>query len=477
MPRLYGSAFEDEHPGTLTLRHESSDRVDVFYTPSQERVQLSGIGENDTETYRLRLLQIDGRKKSLTVFPIRTTGRQDVFMKPKYPQVERITVEDQRNLDIDFERSPLRTQEDVMMLLEQLPSCFVKDFDWGLGLRQPYRFIVDAVENLSDCTEILISDQCETGVDRAKRLFSISLSDFNDIRKTINKIATQGQIEAQTVNYDNTWSFFADKLGLIRALDVHKPAAAVARRSILNVSRSPAQEARDTALTIVNRSAETIAKDQPEQLATLKENIELATLQALIDRFESMTKSKALENEWQRFLDDNPFLLSLAFGYPVIKVHGQASVGGRKLSGRGDKVADFLVKNSMTNNCAIVELKRPNTKLLNRKAAQNGVYTPSSELVGAINQALDQKYQFDRQITQIKENSGIHDIKSYSVHCCLLIGSMPKDEDRQKSFELFRGNSKDVEIVTFDELLQKLRQFRDFLKSSEVNPSPPIQSQ
>ena len=49
MPRLYGSAFEDEHPGTLTLKQESSDRVEVFYTPSQERVQLSGLGENDTE--------------------------------------------------------------------------------------------------------------------------------------------------------------------------------------------------------------------------------------------------------------------------------------------------------------------------------------------------------------------------------------------------------------------------------------------
>ena len=45
-----------------------------------------------------------------------------------------------------------------MMLLEELPSCFVKDFDWGLGLRQPYRFVVDAVEDLSGCTEILITD-------------------------------------------------------------------------------------------------------------------------------------------------------------------------------------------------------------------------------------------------------------------------------------------------------------------------------
>ena len=169
------------------------------------------------------------------------------------------------------------------------------------------------------------------------------------------------------------------------------------------------KEAQDAALTIVTESTETIAKDQPDRLATLRENIELVTLEALVDRFEQMAKSRFLENDWQKFLDNNPFLLSLAFGYPVIKVHGQASVGGRKLSGRGDKVTDFLVKHSMTNNCAIVEIKRPNTKLLNDRSARNGVYIPSSELVGAINQALDQKYQFDRQIVQIKENSGSRD--------------------------------------------------------------------
>ena len=218
MPRLYGSAFEDEHPGTLTLRHESSDRVDVFYTPSQERVQRSGLGEDNTERYRVRLLQIDGQKRSLMVFPVKTTGRQDVFMKPKYPQVERITIEDQRHLEIDFEESPLQTQEDVMMLLEQLPSCFVKDFDWGLGLRQPYRFIVDAVEDLTDCTEILITDRDETRIDDDKGILLISLSDFTKIRKAIDRITRDGQLDTSSVNSENTLEFFAAKLGQARAL-------------------------------------------------------------------------------------------------------------------------------------------------------------------------------------------------------------------------------------------------------------------
>lgn len=82
-------------------------------------------------------------------------------------------------------------------------------------------------------------------------------------------------------------------------------------------------------------------------------------------------------------------------------------------------------------------------------------------------QALDQRYQFQREIFGIKVKSGSQDIESYSVQCCLIIGTMPEGEDEKKSFELFRGNSKDVQIVTFDELLEKLVQLRDLLASSD----------
>ena len=182
------------------------------------------------------------------------------------------------------------------------------------------------------------------------------------------------------------------------------------------------------------------------------------------------------ESTWQRFLNENPFVLTMAFGYPVIKVHDQASVGGRTVFGMGEKIADFLVKNSMTNNVAIVEIKKPQTKLLNQKQVSNGVYTPSGELVGAINQTLDQKYRFEQDIAQIKMNSRVYDMESYSLHCCLIVGRVPLDEAQLRSFEMFRGNSKDVEIITFDELLEKLKHLREFLNSPEPDLGDSLQS-
>jgi Shedu protein SduA, C-terminal len=180
-----------------------------------------------------------------------------------------------------------------------------------------------------------------------------------------------------------------------------------------------------------------------------------------------MLGANLVEGRWQDFFNENPFILNMAFGYPVIKVRDQASVGGRKLSGDGEKITDFLVKNSLTNNTAIFEIKTPQTPVLNKTPFRDGVFTPSTDLSGSINQALDQKYQFQKQIAQIKDNTRLYDIESYAVHCCLVTGKTPDGDDRKKSFELFRRNSKDVEIVTFDELLEKLKQLSAFLRAAE----------
>jgi hypothetical protein len=60
----------------------------------------------------------------------------------------------------------------------------------------------------------------------------------------------------------------------------------------------------------------------------------------------------------------------------------------------------------------------------------------------------------------------IYDLESYSVHGVLVIGKTPEGDEGKKSFELFRANSKDITIVTFDELLAKLKLLHEFLVSN-----------
>ena len=226
-------------------------------------------------------------------------------------------------------------------------------------------------------------------------------------------------------------------------------------------------------LETVSRNAAVIAESAPFQLSKLRNDIELVTLEQLIDRFETMIEKTLKEKLWQAFLGENPFVLELAFGYPVVIVCDQAFVGGRKFDGSDDKITDFLVKNSMTNNTAIVEIKTPQTRLLN-KTTYRGVYVASSKLAGAISQVLDQKWRLHRNIDQRKLDSRVYDIESYAIHCCLIVGVIPENGEQIKSFEMIREDSKSVSIVTFDELLTKLRNLHRVLATGELGQRTPI---
>jgi len=218
-------------------------------------------------------------------------------------------------------------------------------------------------------------------------------------------------------------------------------------------------------VNLISQNKKSLAEHLPIALMKLHDDIELVTLENLTEKFEEMLSKDLSEGHWQKLFNENPFILNLAFGYPIIKFSEQACVGGRTFSGIGEKISDFLVKNNLTNNTALIEIKTPSTKLLNKKAYRESVYCPSPEFSGSINQLLDQKYKFQKEIVSLKGNSRIYDLESYSVNCVLIIGKTPEEIDQKKSFELFRGNSKDIEIITFDELLEKLKQLHDFLSS------------
>ena len=416
MPRIGRHSNPQEFPGTLRVANALPNVVEAFYIPSPERIEKAELPPDDDHS--VKLLTADAGSGSLTVYPTRTTGRQDVFLRPKYRQVDQVTFAYGGYLDLGQELPS--SQEDFMMLLEDLPSCFVKDFDWGLGLTQKYRPIIEAIEASSECTEMLITAD-DAPVSANGQTLRISTSDFTRMRKGIDKVTRTRDSDTLSIVNDITHSFVTDLLGGPRPSTSSTLLQDRLWASAFGPQRAASEETKEAALNLVEENARTIAEERPERLENLSRSIELVNLDTRIASFKRLLNNDPPEREWQDFLNDNPFILSLAFGHPVLKVRDQASVGGRKLSGRGDSITDFMVKNKLTNNCAIVEIKRSGTRLLNN-TPRNGVHTPSGDLVGAINQALSQKNQFEKEVAQIKDNSGIYDIASYSVSCCLLIG-------------------------------------------------------
>jgi hypothetical protein len=216
------------------------------------------------------------------------------------------------------------------------------------------------------------------------------------------------------------------------------------------------------AVALVENSKTSLVKNHPAKLIQLQREIEIVTLKELIELMETMLTKKLNEPAWQKFFVDHPFILSLAFALPIVVIGDQISVGGRTFSGKGEKITDFLGKNHLTDNLTLIEIKTPQTTLLGRQY-RGEVYCASTDLVAAVTQVLDQRHRLNTELPIRKTASRQYDLEAYAIRCLIVIGTTPEHHDHKKSLELFRSNLHDVTVITFDELLEKLRHIHKYL--------------
>jgi hypothetical protein len=464
MPKKFvGSrVFGAESGDRLFLEKKTPDQLTVIYQPAEEKLSESEKYASKTQhaSAKRKLLEIDGQKRRLTIFPLNTLAGHPDFLEPKYDQIESIVLE-------GWGAEILQSEDEVEELLQGLPTGFIKDYSYGLGLVKDYRFIITAVEKIPQIRHLLISSSDETGV--SGDTYTLSFDDYEAIRKGLNRITDRQQSDAAQDK-----RIFAHN-SLLTPLDPRnfpESSRPYRKDTIFKLIPSDGSQTiklsdadQDAAVRLVDQNKREIARKSPQDLLRLRNDIELVSLEVLISKYEDMLGKDLPEPRWQALFNDNPFILNLAFGYPVVKIQDQAHIGGRTLSGSGETIADFLVKNRLSNNAALFEIKKPGTRLLRKTPYREELYAPSSDLAGAMNQMLDQKNEFQKDVARIKENSRIYDLESYSVHGVLVIGTTPEDRHQQKSFELFRGNSKDITIITFNELLGKLKSLHDFLSA------------
>ncbi len=458
--RVFGTSSGDH----LFIEKVSSTFATVFYQPSQSKLKESKLytDPKDYEKAKRKLLEIDEKQDQLYIYPLNTLPTHPNFLGPKYDQIESIRLE-------GFGHKVPMSVRDAKDMLNDLPSGFVKDYAYGLGLVKDYRFIIAAVDKIKEVKHLVISAKKDTGVSR--EFYTLKFAEFDSIRRAINRITSRQQKDG----VNDKWILAHNSL--LTSLDpANYPEQARAYKKDTIFKLVPSDKAKHISLSVADQNAavrlvvqnkKEIAQKAPLQLLQLRRDIELVTLEDLIQKFQAMLGKNLREARWQDLFNQNPFILSLAFGFPIISIKDQAFIGGKKLSGDGGKITDFLVKNNLTHNSALIEIKTPRAKLLTGEY-RGGICGPSSELGGSINQLLDQKYKFQKEIASLKDNSGIHELESYSVSCVLIIGKMPEAQDQRKAFELIRGNSREIDIITFDELLEKLRHLHAFLSLDQT---------
>ena len=190
-----------------------------------------------------------------------------------------------------------------------------------------------------------------------------------------------------------------------------------------------------------------------EHLSELGEVVNIAKLKAYQAFFEDNIENDD-EEEWQKFLTSNQWLISQLFSYPATIYKDKAYVGGKTIFNSDGKVVDYLYRNDLTKNVALVEIKTPQTKLLGR-VYRNNIYSISDELSGGVNQILRYK---DTLLKNWQELSPEQDIIAFNPDCILILGNTSElnDKDKKASFELWRSSLVGVVVLTFDEFKQKI---------------------
>jgi hypothetical protein len=209
----------------------------------------------------------------------------------------------------------------------------------------------------------------------------------------------------------------------------------------------------------------------PNSLSKLNAAVGLQSLKSALEVWEASSTSSD-EEFWQKTLTTHSFVLEQVFSWPTTIVKGKAYVGGKSVLNTGGNIVDFLMRNRLTQSAALIEIKTPVTRLLGPKY-RDGVYNVSDDMSGSLMQILNYKHSLQENYLSLK--SGQSDFfDSFNPQCAVLLGNATDEldnQDKTKSFELFRHQISGVLIITFDELFDKTRQLIRMLEATESDIS------
>lgn len=202
----------------------------------------------------------------------------------------------------------------------------------------------------------------------------------------------------------------------------------------------------------------------------LQENLSQSDIDVILGRkealskFEQMLQEDTSEPKWQEFFEINDWIFGYGLKYKYLKIlQREAHVSNSDLSGQGEVVDDFLVADKFTK---LVELKRPDTPLFGKDKYRNGAWQLSDELTNAVSQILAQKAEWSIKAQEV--NYDVHGNQilqpTYDPECILVIGNLNAVDgsDKEKTiklrtFELYRRNLRNIEILCYDELFERAK--------------------
>jgi len=183
------------------------------------------------------------------------------------------------------------------------------------------------------------------------------------------------------------------------------------------------------------------------------------------------------EAAWQFFFNKNRWIFGYGLDYRFQGVlQKEFHSSNSEADGSNEVIGDFLLGDRKFTT--FVELKRPDTALFGSSKNRSNSWKLSSDLIDAFSQILEQKASGQVKLAGNKlHNDSGQEIgqESHDSKTILVIGSWDElkscDNDlerkmKTKTFELFRRDSRNVEILTFDELYERAKYIVDYSENT-----------
>lgn len=207
-----------------------------------------------------------------------------------------------------------------------------------------------------------------------------------------------------------------------------------------------------------------------ETLTEEEINILLGRKQGLEEYEKHMQLGDWSEAQWQDFFEREQWVFGYGLDYRVMRQFGrEVTVGGGGTDNQNKPVIDFLM--SFTDYTVLVEIKKPDTPIFrSSRGGRAGTWEFTPEFMSAVSQIIEQKAEW-LSFAQTGEHynkagTEVLSARTRNAKSILVIGSREEfsrsgnpraDNVMRDTFELFRRENRSIDIVTFDELLERAK--------------------
>ncbi|MBS0416323.1 MAG: DUF4263 domain-containing protein [Proteobacteria bacterium] len=174
------------------------------------------------------------------------------------------------------------------------------------------------------------------------------------------------------------------------------------------------------------------------------------------------------ESAWQHFFEQNEWIFGYGLDYRFQGIlQSQFHASDTDADGSQSVISDFLLGDKRFTT--FVEIKTPQTLLFAGTQNRSRTWRLSGSLLDSVSQILEQKaaglLKFDHGTLYDANGSRITQ-KPYDPKVILLIGHWDQlnqsadereQETKQRTLELFRRDSRNIEIITYDELFERAK--------------------